>query len=397
MRYYFLALGTLLLVCIGCSFDGQQVFKKDVYHAPPASMVARPGPMVDGPGPGVMMPLAPAAPRAFATKTTQVRFVAPEGMQVGWQIPGGFAVKQVPVPGRYDFPQGATYRLKLENIPGREGLVIYPTLEVYPAHPATDAYLAHNTVPIELTDEDLDQVESNNFVTKVIYLPDPKFQELAIAGVETLVSTRLDPGVDPVAEAERRGTIMVVLRMGNMDLEMPPAKGDAAGTQDASTGSPSAIQPVAYQQVSGEDGKHVPPMPIGTVAGAVHGVPGPMIVGGSGMPGQPAPYPVAGMGNVPSWGMVATGTPIGLQGPPHLPYGRAAGLKSHTVRNRTNQRLPKPTEHLLIDVKHKPGLSLPKPVKHVRYTESHPVYRPGELAYPAWSLGGPQAPQPAQP
>ena len=91
----------------------------------------------------------------------------------------------------------------------------------------TDAYLSHDTVPIEVTDEDLDQVQSNNFVTKVIYLPDPRYQELAVAGVETLVSTRLEPGVDPVAEANRRGTILAVFRMGNMDLEMP--NGMAAG------------------------------------------------------------------------------------------------------------------------------------------------------------------------
>ncbi len=31
--------------------------------------------------------------------------------------------------------------------------------------------------------------------------------------------------------------------------------------------------------------------------------------------------------------MPATGTPIGLPGPPHLPYGDPAGLKSHQVRN----------------------------------------------------------------
>ncbi|MEZ6047682.1 MAG: hypothetical protein R3C11_19305 [Planctomycetaceae bacterium] len=78
----------------------------------------------------------------------------------------------------------------------------------------------HNTIPIELNDEDLAQIESNNFVTKVIYLPEPKYQELAIAGVETLVSTRLEPGVDPVAEADRRGTILAVFRVGNKDLEM---------------------------------------------------------------------------------------------------------------------------------------------------------------------------------
>ena len=45
-------------------------------------------------------------------------------------------------------------------------------------------------------------------MTKVIYLPDPEFQELALAGVETLVSTRLDPGVDPIVEADRRGAIL---------------------------------------------------------------------------------------------------------------------------------------------------------------------------------------------
>ena len=38
---------------------------------------------------------------------------------------------------------------------GREGLTLYPTLQVYPATPMTDAYLSHDTVPIEVTDEDL--------------------------------------------------------------------------------------------------------------------------------------------------------------------------------------------------------------------------------------------------
>src|SRR3954451_6843136 len=134
---------------------------------------------------------------------------------------GGWPKGRPPPPPRHNFRQGATYRLKLNRVPGREGLTLYPSLQVYPAAPPTDAYLSHDAVPVEITDEDLDQVESNNFVTKVIYLPDPRYQELAVAGVATLVSTKLEPGVDPVAEADRRGTILVVLRMGNMDLEMP--------------------------------------------------------------------------------------------------------------------------------------------------------------------------------
>ena len=62
-------------------------------------------------------------------------------------------------------------------------------------------------------------------MTKVIYLPDPEFQELALAGVETLVSTRLDPGVDPIVEADRRGAILAIVRLGNKDLEMPDGDG----------------------------------------------------------------------------------------------------------------------------------------------------------------------------
>ena len=64
-------------------------------------------------------------------------------------------------------------------------------------------------------------VDGGNFVTKVIYLPDPKYQELAVSGVETLVSTRLEPGVDPILEADKRGTILLIVRLGAIDLEMP--------------------------------------------------------------------------------------------------------------------------------------------------------------------------------
>ena len=374
MKYYFLALGTAVVVCVGCAMDGNQLTNKGEYHAPPAAMMQRPGPMVDGPGPGVMPMMGPPPMRQFATATTQVRFVGPDGMHVGWQIPNGFAENQLVTPGRYAFLQGNAYRLKLTNIPGRDGVVLYPSLMVYPSHPNTEAYLSHVTLPLQLTVEDLDQVESNNFVTKVIYLPDAKFQELAIANVETLVSTRLDPGVDPIQEADKRGTIMAVLRLGNMDFEMP----GATGNPQAAFG-PAGMQQVAYNVLDGNAGEHAPPLPIGPAgAPGSPGVPGAMMVAGSGYPGQP----ISGV-NMGQWGMPITGTPIGLPGPPHIPYGGPAGLQSHTVRNRTRMDLPKQTDHMLIDVKHDPGLSLPPAVNYMEYTETHPVYAPGEVAYPA--------------
>lgn len=379
MKYYFLGLATLVVVICGCVVDGGQVFpRKDAYVAPPAAMLQRPGPMVDGPGPGVMGMLAPPPAHMMAGRTTQVQFVDPPGMSVGWQLRQGYAENQLTSGGgRYNFRQGATYRLKLTNIPNREGLVLYPTLQVYPASPTTDAYLAHNSVPMELSDEDLDQVESNNFVTKVIYLPDPRFQDLAVVGLaQTLVSTRLEPGADPVAEASRRGTIMMVLRMGNMDMEMPVG-GNGGGEGD--------IAPASFTQVDGDKGQHAPPIPIGPAGAPRLNVPGAMMMAGSGLPGRPTPSPVAGMGPIPAWGQPVTGTPIGLPGPPHLPLGGPASLRSHTIRNHTDVNIGRPVKDLLIDVKHEPGYSMPDPVRYIQYKEKHPQYAPGEQSYPKWS------------
>ncbi len=378
MRYYFLALGTLVVVCVGCHIDGQQLIDRGEHVAPPAAMMQRPGPMVDLPHPAIFPSMAPAQPNTFQSETTQVRFVGPIGMKIGWKIGRGYAENQLVAPARWEFQQAATYRLKITSITGREGLTLYPTLQVYPAHPMTDAYLSHNSVPIELTDEDLDQIESNNFVSKVIYLPDPKFQELAIAGVETLSSTRLDPGVDPVAEAERRGTIMVVLRVGNKNLEQQSGGNDPSAANNG-------LQQVSYN-VDGEKGEIVDPVPVEEMGGHFAGVPGPMIMGGPGLPGRPPVGPIAGVNGTPTWGMPVTTTPIGLPGPPHLPFGGPASLKSHIVRNLTKVDLPDPVDHMLLDVKHAPGMSLPKPVKHVQYSETHPIYGAGQVSQPNWNV-----------
>lgn len=378
----------MMAVCVGCYIpSGSGHLKTNKYVAPPAAMLQRPGPMVDGPGPGVMPMLSGPPERAFATQTTQLRFVEPKAMQIGWRIRDGYAENQLTAPGRYNFSQGATYRLKLQDIPGRDGLVLYPTLQVYPAHPTTDAYLSHNSIPIALTDEDLNQVESNNFVTKVIYLPDPKNQELAIAGVETIVSTRLDPGVDPVAEADRRGTVMLVLRLGNMNLEMAGADMDMTAL-DGSGG----VRQVVH--LDGAEGQVAPPMPIAESGVGIHGVPSPMVMGGSSYPGRPAMNPISGVGPTPSWGMPITGTPIGLPGPPHLPLGGPAGLQSHTMRNRSAYDVGKPVDHMLIDVEHDPGIRLPKPVKYIQYKEEHPNFAPGATSMPNWATPqGYSAPQ----
>lgn len=157
----------------------------------------------------------------YANQRTSIRFASPQGMKVSWQGPGGgFPDTGLESPGRYNFPQGNTYRLKLSGLVKYPTKSFYPTLEVYPATPNTVTYLSHNAVPVSFTDEDFEQVNAGNLVVKVIYLPNAAFQDLAaVAGADELVSTKLEPGVNPVDEANRRGTVLAVIRIGNIDLE----------------------------------------------------------------------------------------------------------------------------------------------------------------------------------
>jgi hypothetical protein len=173
-----------------------------------------------------LSPKVGGIPSPFPVCRTEVRFTAPAGMKVSWfttQPDGkqGFGPQSLEVPGRYNFLQAAIYRLKLSDIPNRPGVELYPTLEVVPANSRTSTFLAHSAVPVTFTEDDFDQVAAGNFVVKVIYLPDPQYQDLAATGLAEVVSTQLEPGADPIAEAQRRGSILLVVRLGNIDLEAP--------------------------------------------------------------------------------------------------------------------------------------------------------------------------------
>jgi hypothetical protein len=298
-----------------------------LHNLPPAQQLMEPGPGVGGPGPGVLAPAIPAGVIPMIRPDVQVLFVRPEAMQVRWDTTGGgtFDSEPLVVPGRHNFPQNGIYRLKITSIAGREGVELYPTVEIGPTTPRTDAFLAHNAIPIQFTDEDFDQVLAGNFVTKVIYLPDPEFQELALAGVETLVSTKLDPGLDPIVEADRRGSILAVIRLGNKDVELPGTVADGFGG-------------------GGFIGPGGMPCPPGMMGG----------------PGGIPPGFVAGV-TAPQYGMPMSGTPIGLPGPPHIPLGGPAGLQKHVMKNHTHMHIPQPTDKLRIHVKQEPGFNYPRP------------------------------------
>jgi hypothetical protein len=194
---------------------------------------------------GAGMPCGPVA----TNQRTSIKFVNPQGMKVTWLGPAGYIEPGLTAPANYNFLEGNIYRLRISGIPNRPGKVYYPTLEVSPATPKTIKFLAHNTVPVAFTDDDLERVNSGNMVVKVIYLPDPMFQDLAaVAGAEEVVSTQLQPGEDPVIEATRRGTILAVVTIGNIDLEnpnSPPMDAPPAGMVRPPVGPPPVGAPPA--------------------------------------------------------------------------------------------------------------------------------------------------------
>jgi hypothetical protein len=325
MRFFVVPLVIVVVAMAGCQAPSGN-------SCPPAARsYAHAGPGVDGPGPGVIPAQYYAAygqnGGPAPQQSTQIAFMGPEGATISWDVsaPGAFDSAPLTCPGRYNFPQSEIYRLKLANLPGRPGVELYPTIEVATAVPRTEAFLAHAPVPVEFTQEDLDQVLSGNFVTKVVYLPDPEFQELAVAGVGTLVSTRLDPGVDPINEASHRGAILAVVRIGNKDLQLPGAQQEGA------------IAPASYQTSPGANhaASTSAPLPMGVPANATAGVP---------------TSHVAGM-TTPQYGYASVPTPLGLPGPPYIPQGNQAGLQKIVYRNHAcEQGAPKPVKKLVVDV-----------------------------------------------
>lgn len=149
-------------------------------------------------------------------KTAQVKITVPADTKVQvlhrkGKRQGDFEVWQ-DVSDRLNVEYGKTTRLSLSR--NRDGRIDKWNASIKPAEPTgeTQVYLKHNSVPIVITNEDLDLSPINSMpVVKVVYLPHPKTQELAVKGIETMVSTRVDPSVDVVTEAAKRGSVLITV------------------------------------------------------------------------------------------------------------------------------------------------------------------------------------------
>jgi hypothetical protein len=116
----------------------------------------------------------------------------------------------------------------------------------------------------------------------------------------------LEPGADPIAEACKRGSILAVVRVGNIDLEAPntPSMDAPPNGGGCCNALPSnAIQGAAIARVQGPPPGPAMPM---TVPGTPVARPGAMLPNGGQLPAEPL--------NAPA-GPALNGPPVAPTGP----------------------------------------------------------------------------------
>ncbi len=113
---------------------------------------------------------------------------------------------------------GQLYRFRAEGIPGMEEAVVYPTVELigrtFPPCGRENEF----PIPIELTIEDLRLAAEGAFVTRIVYVEDPKtalpVSEKEVGGQQWFEARPTD---DPLILADELGRPVAIVRIGARD------------------------------------------------------------------------------------------------------------------------------------------------------------------------------------
>jgi len=142
-----------------------------------------------------------------------VEIIAPEGAKV-WLAAGGTFDRPHSTPLRVGLLIGRVYRLKVTHIPLQPGVEVFPTIELIDRIYAPPDQLRRFPIPIQLTREDLELARQGKFVTRVIYLEEPR-QALPVRQPPRQQGWfDVGPGRDPLAVADALGRPVAILRLG---------------------------------------------------------------------------------------------------------------------------------------------------------------------------------------
>ncbi|MEW4562388.1 hypothetical protein AB1K70_07675 [Bremerella sp. JC770] len=143
-----------------------------------------------------------------------IKMVLPEGAKIAPVVGGAFADDQ-PAPQTFGCLIGAVYRFRVTEIPFRPGAELFPSVEVIDrTYPPAGMELQF-PIPVHITQEELQLALDGKFITRVIYLENPRtaIPNAYEPGFQPWFE--VEPGTDPVVTADSLGRPVAILRLGS--------------------------------------------------------------------------------------------------------------------------------------------------------------------------------------
>ena len=175
--------------------------------------------------------------RIQPTELVQLRFTAPVNAVISpadADIASSNLRDHQKLPVSRTFVAGRTYQLELSSFPNFPGLKLPVSIEL-PVTPATHNVDAPSplSLGVEFTASDLQHIRSAGKLTRAIYLTNPESKR-ARREVLWLSSNELGPNKDVVAEANRRGSVLAVIRISSSPPaaeRQPPVSAESSPTE----------------------------------------------------------------------------------------------------------------------------------------------------------------------
>lgn len=169
---------------------------------------------VDGPAPAAGQPGAPLLPPDVQV----VRFQVPEGSTIEVLGPSPTPIPHTEAPATLTvgLKRGVGYRLRLSNIPEREGVELFPVVEVVGhLHRPDGIDPAKYPIRVILNLEDVDAVlNQSRMLTKVLYLEDPDQALPVRMAKDQIPVVSISPTENPLRVAAAMGRPMAIVRLG---------------------------------------------------------------------------------------------------------------------------------------------------------------------------------------
>ncbi|HEY7328229.1 MAG TPA: DUF11 domain-containing protein [Gemmataceae bacterium] len=157
--------------------------------------------------------MVPPPPARGTSPLLFVRFLGGPGLRATFYQ--GQVARSFDAPVVVGMRPGYFYRMRLSNLPGHPGLSIFPTVEVRGSLKLSPKLNAANyPAPVVLTEADIESVVAGNLICKTVYLENPDRAVPALIPPAMPMELNLPPGSDSIAEAQDRGRLMLLVRIG---------------------------------------------------------------------------------------------------------------------------------------------------------------------------------------